>query len=349
MNININRIIAIAIIVLVLSGCVFACFLIDGNESNEDYTSQSSIDKNESVSREESINDQPVFEQSEEESETSTEPIIIPVIEEVLFDDIPVAALYEYETLRPIYEQNVSARRSPASLTKLVTACVALQSGDLNSIYTVGTEMQMVALDSSVCGIKQGQQISLHDLLKGLLMCSGNDAAHTIAVNIARTTSGSNMSDKAAVEYFCGMMNSFVQSIGMQDSCFLSPDGYEKEGQHTNASDLLILSKYASSIDIIASIASTPKETVTIASGEVFDWLNSNWLLHSDHPYYDQHAIGLKTGNTRAAGKCLISVFEIEGKKYISIILGCATDEQRYKYTKVFIDYVVEKSCYELT
>ncbi len=273
-------------------------------------------------------------------SDEVSEEIVIPAITEIIFSDIPSAAIYEADGLRPIYEQNVHEKRSPASLTKLVTASVALKYVSPETVYTVGSELGFVAWDSSVCGIQRGQRLSLYDLLTGLLMCSGNDAAYTIAVNVARDVSEEELSDKEAVEYFCGLMNGFTASIGMVESNFETPDGYEAEGQFTTASDLAKVSEYAMNVEIIAEIASQPQKTVTVASGDTFEWMNSNFFLHAEMAYYNPHVTGLKTGSTSAAGKCLVSTVEIEGKGYIVIVLGCLNDEQRYGYSQDLIEYL---------
>ncbi len=259
-------------------------------------------------------------------------------IDAAAYGDIPCAGVYRASTLEPIFEKNAFEKRSPASLTKLVTASVALKYSTVNRVYTVGTELMMVASDSSVCGIKQGQEISLGHLLTGLLMCSGNDAAYTIAVNIARSVSGEQLEDEAAVEYFCGLMNDFCATIGVTESKFMSPDGYEAEGQVVTVSDLAKIAKYAIGEEVIMDISSTPKKTVTIFSGETFEWNNSNNLLHENYRYYNPDVTGLKTGSTSAAGKCLITTVTVNEIDYIIVVLGCANEEQRYGLTYKLIE-----------
>ncbi len=282
---------------------------------------------------------------SEEVSIDVSEPLASPSEPEVeidasLFEDIPCIGIYEAKTLEPIYEKNVFENRSPASLTKLVTASVALKYSSLDRIFKVGTERTLVASDSSVCGIKQGQLLTLEDLLYGLMLCSGNDAAYTIAVNVARDVSGENLDDKKAIEFFCKLMNNFCDSLGMDECNFMTPDGYEAEGQTVTASDMAVVSRYVMNHDFISTVASTAKKTVTIASGETFEWKNSNFLLQEDNKYYDSRVSGLKTGSTKKAGKCLITAVSVESEEYIIIVLGCFTDEQRYAGTSELIKYI---------
>jgi hypothetical protein len=246
----------------------------------------------------------------ESSKEPSDEPLGSPSEPEIelnstLLAEIPCIGIYDASTLTPIYEKNVFENRSPASLTKLVTASVALKYSSLDKVFTVGTERKLVASDSSICGLKQGHRLSLKDLLYGLMLCSGNDAAYTIAVNVARDVSGENLDDEAAIKFFCKLMNNFCDTLGMDECNFLTPDGYEAEGQTVTASDMAVVARYVMNNSFLSTVASTPKKRVLIASGETFEWKNSNYLLHEDNKYYDSRVSGLKTGSTKKAGKCL--------------------------------------------
>ncbi len=239
-----------------------------------------------------------------------------------------------------LYAENTEELISPASLTKLLTACTALIYVRPEVCFTVGTELGLISPGSSLCLISEGHILSLYDLLSGLLMASGNDAAYTIAVNVARLmNSDSEISDKEAVSYFVSLMNSFAKSIGMTNSNFTNPDGWDDENQYTTVSDLLILTKTALSFRIIRDITGTAEKYVLFKSGESITWTNSNQLLNPSSPYYNNCAIGMKTGTTEKAGSCLITVFIKDEKTFIGIVAGCETNERRYE----IINYLFER------
>ncbi len=135
------------------------------------------------------------------------------------------ACFYCVETKEMLFNYKNEEKIAPASLAKLLTACVALFYVDPEIEFDVGTELSLVKPHSSLCLIKKGHRLTLNDLITGLLLPSGNDAAYTIAVNVARKVSGENLPDKEAVLFFCRLMNSFAKLIGMKDSNFTSPDG----------------------------------------------------------------------------------------------------------------------------
>ena len=237
-----------------------------------------------------------------------------------------------------MYMDNIDDKTAPASLTKLLTASVALNYLDKNTLITVGTELELVQPYSSLCLIQQGHRLKLYDLLTGMLMASGNDAAYTVAVNTARAVKGdASMSDEDAVTYFTGLMNDYAAKIGMKNSHFVNPEGWDDDSQYTTVSDLLTLAEYAYSVPEIREITGVQSKTVTFDSGEIADWVNSNCLLDTGSDYYMAEAKGMKTGTTLAAGNCLIGVFVVKGKTYISVVVGCNEHEDRYELTKKLI------------
>ena len=254
------------------------------------------------------------------------------------------AAVYIPDTDNIIFHDNVHESVSPASMTKIMTACVALKYIPTDTVFTVGTEQALVSPYSSMCYIAPGQQFTLYDLLTGLLLSSGNDAAYTIAVNTARIESGNSvMSDYEAVEYFCGLMNSLAAELNMTNSHFSTPDGWDHHQQLTTVYDLLKLTRHSMEYKEIREITAIAEKNVTALTGEVFNWKNSNRLLHKGDPYYCPYAIGTKTGSTVNAGNCLISQFYINAKEYIIIVTGCPTDESRFEETlKLFDEFCMQ-------
>lgn len=241
------------------------------------------------------------------------------------------AVFYCVDTDEILFKQNTDEKISPASLTKILTACVALNYISPDTVFTVGTEINMIKPHSSLCLLNKGHRLTLKDLITGLLMASGNDAAYTIAVNSAREISNNKISDREALSYFCSLMNSFAEKIGMKSSNFTNPDGWDDENQYTTISDLIVLTKYALTVDLIRSIAGTKEKYVVFSSGENVTWKNTNQLLHPESKHYNEYACGIKTGTTNNAGNCLIAFFVKNNLSYIGIVHGCATSDERYE------------------
>lgn len=243
-------------------------------------------------------------------------------------------AFYCVEDSELLYSKNADERIAPASLTKLLTASVALYYISPDEVFTVGSEQELVPAKSSRCLILPGHGLKLYDLITGMLLASGNDAAYTVAVSTARAVNPDiSMTDREAVDHFCGLMNDFAKKLGMKNSNFTTPDGSDSEDQYTTVTDLLLLSEYALSVPDIYEISSAYQKYVIFESGENITWTNSNKLLCPDSRFYSEYALGMKTGTTNRAGKCLIAVFVKNGKTYISIIAGCFTDSDRYRLT----------------
>lgn len=260
---------------------------------------------------------------SSAEPQITGEPLAAP--------DYTAYEVYCVEESRIILAENPYRTVAPASLTKLLTASVALKYCDADEVVTVGTELELVQLESSLCLIKKGHRLTMYDLLTGLLLPSGNDAAYTIAVHVARKVSGlPGLNDRAAVRYFMTLVNDFGEELGLRNTNFVNPEGWDDPRHYTTASDLTKIAKYALSVPEIRELVAAKKRDVTFVSGETITWYNGNQLLWEDSDFYCEDAIGMKTGFTDNAGRCLIAAFEKNGKTYIITMLGCTDPEWRY-------------------
>lgn len=269
--------------------------------------------------------------------------ILIPascVIAEIYLNSCKACALYCVDGHAMLSTENARTKIAPASLTKLMTSCVALRNISADEVITVGTERWLTAEGSSVSFILPGHRLKLYDLLSGMLMVSGNDAAYTTAVYTARKVSGEELSDEQAVEYFCKMMNELAAELEMHDSHFANPDGWDDPEHYTTASDLVKLAEYALTFPEIRKIAQTQQRFVVFESGESITWTNSNKLIDPNSRFYCSEAIGLKTGTTKNAGNCLIGAFVKDGKTYITVAAGCASDIGRYRKTLKLVDKI---------
>lgn len=239
-------------------------------------------------------------------------------------------ALYNVGSDYMVYSAGADERCYPASTTKLVTACLALTYLDPSQVITVGNEALLVGANSSTAGLIIGYRLTVEDLLCALLVPSGNDAAYVLAYNVAVTAAGGQMSRSEYIEYFVQLMNDFAAEAGALDTHFENPDGYDDADHYTTASDMIKLAKKALEYPLIREICAMTNVSRTIASGQQLSWSSSNRLLFSSSGYYYQYATGLKTGSTPAAGSCLVATAQKGEEEYIAVIMGCASDADRY-------------------
>ena len=250
------------------------------------------------------------------------------------------AVLYCVDDGKYIYSDAQDKRIAPASITKLLTAAVVLKYMDPDEVVTVGTELALVNEGSSVCWLDVGHRLTVRDLLTGMLLSSGNDAAYTAAVSAARKTDPSLTDDEDAVAAFCALMNTLAAEIGMTDSHFSDPDGWDEDDHYVTAADLVRLSVYVLNDPVIREITAMHQKDVEFVSGESITWTNTNSLLDPESSFYCDSAIGLKTGTTDNAGCCLAAAFEKNGKTYVTVVSGCAESDERYELTLKLYDRI---------
>ena len=212
------------------------------------------------------------------------------------------AVLMEQESGRVLYAQNADEKRLIASITKIMTAVVALEEGDLQADYTVTAEDMA---EGSSMYLKPGDVLTLEELLYGLMLVSGNDAALAVAHCVA--------GDEAS---FVAMMNETAERLGMEQSFFCNPNGLDAEGHGSSARDMAVLTAYALQNETFRRIVSTASITI----GERY-LANHNKLLR-----LYEGCIGVKTGFTKAAGRTLVSAAEREGMTLICVTLSDGDD-----------------------
>ena len=212
------------------------------------------------------------------------------------------AILVERESGRVLYEENADEKRLIASITKIMTAVVALEEGDLQAAYTV-TEEDMA--EGSSMYLRPGDVLTLEELLYGLMLASGNDAALAVAHCVA--------GEEAA---FVALMNETAERLGMTNSFFCNPNGLDAEGHGASARDMAVLTAYALGNETFRRIVSTASITI----GERY-LANHNKLLRQY-----EGCIGVKTGYTKAAGRTLVSAAQREGMTLICVTLSDGDD-----------------------
>ncbi|MCK8816569.1 D-alanyl-D-alanine carboxypeptidase [Natroniella sulfidigena] len=214
------------------------------------------------------------------------------------------AILIDSETGQVLYDQNMHQRRPPASTTKIMTGILAIEYGNLSDEVTASTRAAYEG--GSSIYLTPGETLTLRELVYGLLVKSGNDAAVAIAEHIG-----------GSVEEFAEMMNQKARELGALQTTFKNPNGLPQEGHLTTAYDLAQITRYALENDFFAEVVNTPKKRISWPGN---DWdrilTNTNKLLTRS-----EMVDGVKTGYTSAAGKCLVASASQGGQQLISVIL----------------------------
>jgi D-alanyl-D-alanine carboxypeptidase (penicillin-binding protein 5/6) len=232
--------------------------------------------------------------------------------------------LYDYSSKQILVNQNGDERVEPASLTKLMTAYLAfdaLKYGTLSLEQKLNVPVVAVrnSSEESRMLLKAGQSVTVDDLLHGMIVDSGNDAAITLAVNIAGSEAG-----------FVDMMNQQAKRMGMNNTHFTNPVGLPDAQHYTSASDLAVLA---------AAILSDYPQYYPLFSLRHYTFnniaqSNRNRLLWMD-PYVD----GMKTGHTESAGYCLVGSAQRDNHRLISVLFGADTDRLRASESQKLLNF----------
>lgn len=231
--------------------------------------------------------------------------------------------------------EDVTTKIYPASVTKLFTAYVALQYLDASKSVTAGEVLNKVAAGSSVAEIKRGDVLTVEQLIAGMLLPSGNDAAYILAAEAGRAMYGekaNQVSTDDAVERFVKEMNDQAKLLGMNGTNFANPDGIHSDSHYSTYADLAVLGTLVLADPIILKYAAVSTMDVTLQSGSV-TWKNTNAIIDPDSEYYCSLCTGLKTGQTPMAGSCLLSAFEYRGRTLIVGVFGCKEVDDRFPDT----------------
>lgn len=249
------------------------------------------------------------------------------------------AVLIEQSSSKVLFQKDSNKRMYPASTTKLLTALVAIENGDLEEIITVGDEIKLMDPGSSRAWIRIGERMKLSDLLMGLMLPSGNDAAYTIAVNIGRRlASNPSLKKEEAIKIFVDKMNERAAEIGAKDSHFVNPHGIHNIEHYTTPYDLALIAREALKHDFFRQVVGTYKYDGISINNQAHGWVNTNKLLDKGSSSYYEYATGIKTGFTTPAGYCLVSSGSKGDMDVIAVILN-ATKAGQFTDSKKLISY----------
>ena len=234
--------------------------------------------------------------------------------------------LFSLSNHKVLYANGIYDKVYPASITKIMTAMLALQSGKLNDTVTITQDNVTLEDGSQVCGFVAGDQVTLDQLLHCLLVYSGNDAASAIAEYVGGNT-----------ENFVQMMNDYAAKLGCTGTHFSNPHGLQDENHYTTPYDIYLMLNEAFTYPEFTEITELPSYTVTYTGSDGTE--KSTTLTATDHYLTgeatapkDVTILGGKTGTTEVAGNCLaILTQNAYGKTFVSIVMGAATKELLYQ------------------
>lgn len=229
------------------------------------------------------------------------------------------AILMDKDSGRILYQKNINVRFLTASISKILTAIVAIESGDLNEYYQVDEETSRQ--EGSSLYLELGDKVKLIDLLYGLMLRSGNDAAVLIAKNVFKD-----------YDYFIFMMNETAKKIGMTNSTFSNPSGLDEENANfSTCHDMALLMAYALDNNLFRKIAGAKTYRIITGNGTIIDCYNKHHLLHS----LDYVTAG-KTGYTTSAKRTLVTSARKDDMELIAVTMNSNND-----------DFIVHKQLFE--
>ncbi|MDP4120283.1 MAG: D-alanyl-D-alanine carboxypeptidase family protein [Bacillota bacterium] len=240
----------------------------------------------------------------------------------------PTLLLVNLDTNSVVYSKNADQKRYPASTTKIMTYIVVSEHvPDLeNTMVTVKKSVidELNGTDSSMAGLDkiEGKKISVLNLLNCLLICSGNDAAMTLADYVGG----------GSIQKFVDMMNAKAKQLGCTNTHFANPHGLQNSNHYTTARDLMKISQYAITLPHFSEICNTTAKDIP----NIGTIITTNYMINqnsgADQDYYYQYAKGIKTGSTNEAGKCLVSMAVADGYSYMCVAMGAPDTDNTPNY-----------------
>ena len=241
--------------------------------------------------------------------------------------DADAAILIDATTGEILYEKNPYKKEYPASITKLMAMLLAFENCSLDETVTFSRNaVYSIEPGSSNIGIDQGEELTVEQCLYGIMLQSANEVSNGIAEHI-----------DGSVAAFCERMTARARELGCEHTVFLTPHGLPQDGHYTTAHDLALIAREAMKNETFRQIVSTTRATIPWEGREYDRILNNKNKLLTTYP----GATGIKTGYTRAAGRCLVSSAQRDGMELICVVLNCADwfDESARLLDAAFTEY----------
>ena len=227
----------------------------------------------------------------------------------------------------------------PASTQKLLTIMYARTILEDDFVVTPGNELEMVGPNSSIAYIKSHHKLTVEQLIEGMMLPSGNDAALVLAAACGKKLDPSAKDGQAAVAVFMKGMNAYAKKIGATHSLFTDPSGYN-EDQYTTLEDMALIAQRALNDQLIMKYARLQKDHVEYASGHVMDWQNTNACLNEESKYYLPEVIGLKTGSLRKDYTNLLLAYNVDGRIFLAGIYAEEVSCARFADAGVILEWI---------
>jgi D-alanyl-D-alanine carboxypeptidase (penicillin-binding protein 5/6) len=235
------------------------------------------------------------------------------------------AVLMDAASGKVFYAKNPFQQRSPASLTKIMTALLAIEYGRLDEVVTISPRAAAVS-EGSIIGLSPGEKITLRNLLKAALIKSANDSTVAIAEHVA-----------GSEENFLALMNAKAVLLGALRTRFANTNGYTHPNHYSTAYDLALITRYALQNPVFREFVRTREDVVEwVGKPRREAVYNTNRLLHGGYPGLD----GVKTGSTASAGNCLVATARQGDRRLISVVLH---SQNRYLDTVKLLNYGFEQ------
>jgi D-alanyl-D-alanine carboxypeptidase (penicillin-binding protein 5/6) len=231
------------------------------------------------------------------------------------------AIVIEQKTGRILYSKNIDEKRPMASTTKIMTAIVAIENGDMGDVVKISKKAS--GIGGSSIWLEENEKLTLEELLYGLMLRSGNDAAYAIGEHIGN----------GEIQNFIDMMNKKAKELNALNTSFANPHGLDHDEHYTTAHDLAKISAFGMGNDLFKTIVSTKKKTISWSSSEWNRSLNNKNKMLWNY----EGGNGIKTGYTSKAGKCLVSSAIQNDMQLISVVLH---SNDIWSDSKTILDYV---------
>ena len=233
-------------------------------------------------------------------------------------------AIYDRLSGRCIYGKDENKQTAMASTTKIMTSIIIVENCNLEDTVTITSKA--AGTGGSRLGLHTDDKITVNDLLYGLMLRSGNDAAVALAIHTA-----------GSVEEFAKLMNKKAEELGLKNTHFVTPHGLDNSEHYTTAYELAVITDYALKNEIIAKVVKTKSTTIKI-NGNSMQINNTNELLGNVEGVY-----GVKTGFTNNAGRCLVTSVKRGDMDLIIVVLGADTRKDRASDTMKLIEYAYKR------
>ena len=231
-------------------------------------------------------------------------------------------ALISLDTDKYLYENNIDQKVYPASIAKIMTAVLMLESEDFDPEATVTLPKEILDMvlgtGLAVSLFTEGEEFTQLDMLYMVLVSSWGDITYLAAQTYGGT-----------IENFVDMMNKKAEELGLTGTHYSNPTGLHDEGTYTTVRDIYTLTKHAMQYELFTKVTSSARYRVETAKGTVRTLSTTNFLIDKNTNYWYQYATGTKTGYTDVAGRCLVSTASYNGYNYMCILMGCPNDASK--------------------